>query len=548
MWRLPKGSDFAVALAKGHLASTGVSYDDMHRPIIAIVNSWNDIVPGHVPLKQVSSWVRDGVLMAGGLPLEFNTIALCDGIAQGNAGMRYSLPSRELIADSIEIMVSGHGIFDGIVFVTACDKITPAMLMAAMRLDLPCIFVTGGPMNHMETNSCRKRIREAYLAGEVDERDLVTGGLGFYSGPGVCPFFGTANTMLVAAEALGLALPNSSTIPFGLAERVYSCRDAGKRVVELVTNGVRPSRIATREAYINAIRVLVALGGSLNALLHLPAIAAEHGVDVDWVDFDELSRTTPLLAALVPSGPHSAVDLHRAGGVPAVLNQLSPVLSEGALTVAGLTIGQIAESAPVKNPEVIHAFADPVHSQGGIAVLTGSLAPDGALIKTAALTDEDYVFSGPAAVFDDEAECTQAILGGRVADGSAIVIRYQGPVGGPGMPELHLITEVAARVKDSVVITDGRYSGATGGPAIGYVSPEAQGGGAIAIVKDGDIIDVDVPNRRLDLCVHREDLQARRSAWSAPEKTDVSGFLGTYASSIGSARTGARRIFGKQCD
>lgn len=541
MKRLEKASDFAIALAKGHLASTGVSYDDMERPIIGVVNSWNEIVPGHVPLRQIADWVKEGVRLAGGLPLEFNTIAICDGIAQGTAGMRYPLASRELIADSIEAMVKGHGIFDGLVFLTACDKITPAMLLAAARLNLPSIFVTSGPMHHFGDNSGRKSIRKRFLAGEVSERELVEGGLEFYSGPGVCPFFGTASTMLVVMETLGLALSGSALIPAGSAERSVSCRRAGEHIVSLVKEDLRPCRILTTGALRNAIRVILALGGSLNSLLHLPALAGELGLTLTWADFDRLSRETPLLSALVPSGPHSATDLFFAGGVPAVMAELASMLDLSGPSVNPAPWTEVLARARVKNRDVIHSLANPLSPEGGVAVLFGSLAPAGAVVKTSAVPPEQMVFTGPARVFDDEEDCIRTVEKGEVADGSVIVIRYEGPQGGPGMREMHLITEVAGDLHNVAIITDGRYSGATAGLSIGYVCPEAYEGGPIALLRDGDSITIDIPQRRLDVLISEAELTERRRLWRRVEKGDVSSYLQSYRQSVGPACNGARR-------
>lgn len=520
-------SDYARAIAKMHLVSTGVPYEDLDRPIIGIVNSWNEIVPGHVPLRDVAEDVKKGVRAAGALPLEFNTIAICDGIAQGHAGMRYALPSRNLIADSIEAMAQGHDIFDGLVFVTACDKITPAMLMAAARLNLPAIFVTSGPANTSAPASGKKEIRKKYLEGKIDEKELIMGSLDFYCGPGICPFLGTANTMLMMAETLGLMLPYMAAIPYGVAERSIASQQAGERIVELARKGIRPSDILSKGAFFNAIKVTLAVGGSLNTLLHLPAIAQEAGIEVSWEDFDRFSREVPHIAPVTPNGPYSVVDFHKAGGVPAVMKEIGHLLDLSTPTVSGATTGEIVTRAEVKNRNVIRPIADPVHPEGGIAVLKGNLAPNGAIVKQSGVKEELRVFTGPARVFNSEEECLRAFQSGKVREGDVLVIRYEGPRGGPGMREMHRVTEIAGRFERVAIITDGRFSGASIGLSVGYLRPEAYDGGPIGLVEDGDEITINIPAREIHLHVTEEALKERRNRWK-PVQKEATRFLQAY--------------------
>lgn len=518
MKRISGMSDYARAIAKLHLVSGGAGYEELDRPIIGVVNSWNEIAPGHVPLREVAGWVKEGVREAGGLPLEFGTIALCDGIAQGHRGMRYALPSRDLIADSIEAMVLGHDLFDGLVFVTACDKITPGMLLAAARLDLPALFVTGGPANTTVRAERKKEIRRRFRDGEIGEREFITGSLDFYCGPGICPYLGTANTMLMVVEALGLMLPYSSTLPWGAPERETASRRAGARAVEVVREDLRPAALLTRAAFLNAVRLVAAVGGSLNTLLHLPAAAAEAGTVLSWDDFDRESRAVPFLTPVTPNGPYSVPDLHRAGGVPAVLRRLTPFLDLSTRNVSGETTGEIVAQAEVVGSEVIRPADDPVQPEGGIAILKGNLAPGGAVVKQSAVPADLQVFAGPARVFDSEEECLAALAAGRLGEGDVVIIRYEGPRGGPGMREMHRLTELLGRFRRVAVVTDGRFSGASAGLSVGYLRPEAYDGGPLAFVADGDPVVIDVPQRRLSLGVSDQELAARRPGWKALEK------------------------------
>ncbi len=525
--------------------AAGLDDGDLSKPLIGIANSWNEIVPGHVHLDKVAEAVKQGVREAGGTPLEFNTIAICDGIAMGHEGMKAPLPSRELIAGSVELMAKAHA-FDALVLVTSCDKITPGMLMAAARLNIPAVLVNGGCMlpgvvdgKEMAVSHVFEAVGQ-YKAGKIDEGELRRIESMAVPGPGSCAGLYTANTMAIAAEALGMALPWTSTIPAVSAERIRAGRAAGRAVMDLLRRGIKPRDLMTREAFENAIRVDVALGGSTNAVLHLMAIAKEAGVDLPLELFDEISKETPHIANLNPAGPHYVRDLHYAGGVPAVFKELAKMMHLDQLTVAGETWADIVNKAEVRNREVIRPKNNPYHEQGGLAILWGSLAPRGAVIKQTAVDPEMLVFKGRAKPFDSEEEAVQAIFDGRIAEGDVVVIRYEGPKGGPGMREMLTATAtiMGMGLKRVALITDGRFSGATRGPAIGHVSPEAAEGGPIALVEEGDEILIDVPKRRLDLLVDEDELEERRKKWTPPPPKE-SGFLAIYSMLAASADVGA---------
>ncbi|WP_425058878.1 Dihydroxy-acid dehydratase [Sporomusa carbonis] len=500
------------AIAKGHLGSCGAAYRDLNRPIIAVVNSWNEIVPGHCHLRGLAGHVKEGILAAGGFPLEFNTIAICDGIAQGHEGMKYVLPSRELIADSVETMIRAHGIFDGMVMLASCDKIVPAMLMAAGRLNLPTVLLTGGPMINRIAPAESKKARQKFIKGEIDEQALFDVTVEYYPTAGVCPFLGTANTMCVVAEALGMTLPGSSTLPATSAERQELARKTGATAVELVKKGVSARDILTQDAFENAIAVVLAMGGSLNTVLHLPAIAHECGLAVTYQDFDRVSRITPLITRVTPnSQEYTVADLHEAGGLNTIMNELKPVLHTDVVTVTGRTLAAIIATASQADGKVVRSFEQPFSSEGGLAVLAGNLAPEGAIVKSSAVPEDLRVFQGPAKVFDAEEECMAAIETGKIQSGDVLVIRYEGPVGGPGMREMHRITEVAAQIGRVAIITDGRFSGASAGLSIGYLSPEAAEGGPIAWVEDGDLITIDIDKRTIQWHVTEQELAARQT-------------------------------------
>ena len=540
--RLSTIKPYTRAILKAHLCSCGVDYKSMDKPVIAIANSWNEIVPGHVHLNVIAEHIKKGVIQAGGLPLEFNTIAVCDGIAQGHEGMQYSLPSRETIADSVEVMVKAHGIFDGMVVMSSCDKIVPGMLMAAGRLDIPSVVFLGGVMpNHIAPYES-KEARKQFLAGELDEEGLVEVTKKYYPSAGACPFLGTANTMQGLSEALGMALPKTSWMQALSDEQLEAAEEAGRRAVQLVREGITPKQIMTKEAFENAIAVLLAMGGSLNACLHLPAIAHELGVDLPFSLFDEISRRVPFLAGVTPNNNlYTTNDLQRAGGIPALMQEIRELIHPEALTVNGYTIGENIEGSEVLDREIIYPISRPINEEGGIAVLKGNLAEEGALIKQSAVAPELRTFQGPARVFNSEEDFVDAYDQGILQEGDAIVIRYEGPKGGPGMRELHRCTEVLGKFKRAALITDGRFSGASAGLSIGYLSPEAAEGGTIALVQDGDMIEIDVLNRQLTLKVSEDELADRREKLELLKK-EASKFLKLYSSTTTSAARGAVRV------
>lgn len=533
---------YTRAILKAHLCSCGVDYNSMDKPVIAIANSWNEIVPGHVHLRQLADRVKKGVTQAGGLPLEFNTIAVCDGIAQGHDGMKYSLPSREIVADSVETMVNAHGIFDGMVVLSSCDKIVPGMLMAIARLNLPSLVVLGGVMpNHIKPKES-KEARKQFLAGTLDEKGLVEVTKKYYPSAGACPFLGTANTMQGLSEALGMALPKSSWMQALSEEQLLAAEEAGRQAVELVKRGIRPRDILTLDAFKNAISVLLAMGGSLNACLHLPAIAHEAGIELPLELFDEISQRVPFIAGVTPNNQeYTTNDLQRAGGMPALMKELAPHLHLDALTVTGKPVKDNIQDAAVLDRSIIYPLDNPIDREGGIAVLKGNLATHGALVKQSAIPEELRVFEGPAKVFNSEEDFLDAYEAGRIEEGDAVVIRYEGPKGGPGMRELHRCTEVLGKFKRIALITDGRFSGASAGLSIGYLSPEAAEAGNIALVRDGDKIGINIAQRTISLQVDEEELQARREHLELL-KREASKFLKLYSASSASAATGAIRI------
>ena len=531
---------FQRAISKAHLAAVGVSVDALEKkPLIAIANSWNEICPGHEPLKKLAEEVKKGILEAGGEPVEFNTIAMCDGIAQGHSGMRYCLPHREIVTDSIEAMVVGEGVFDGVVYMASCDKIIPAMLNAAARIDLPSVIVTAGPCFAQIKPNESKELRQRFLRGEITERQLIEGTLKYYTGPGVCPFLGTANTMGALCESLGMMLPGSSLIPSSTSMRRFSARESGSTVMKLVEQQIRPSQIITKEALENTVTLLSAIGGSLNAMIHLPALAAELGLELDWDDIAKITSKTPVLCGIVPNGNLTAVDLHYAGGIPAVMKELRDKLHGECLNVCGLSLGEILEQTKDGDRTVIHTAGEPLEKANGIQVLYGNLAPQGALVKTSAVPENVRVFEGTAKVFDGEDACYAAFRDHAIHEGDAVIVRYEGPKGGPGMKELHRITEIIKGIPRTAVITDGRFSGASGGLSIGYLCPEAEEGGPIALVKNGDRIQVDLYKGMIHLDVSDEELISRRNAWEHGEKKKEKGLLGRYAAMVGNARQGA---------
>lgn len=525
--------------------ATGLTDEEIARPFIGVVNSWNEFIPGHIHLDRLAQAVKAGIRSAGGVPFEFQTIGVCDGVAMGHKGMRYSLPSRELIEDSIEIMAEAHQL-DGLVMIPTCDKIVPGHLMAAGRLNLPTIVLTGGPM--MPGYACDKDLDliDVFEGWQAGGESLAVLEEAACPGAGSCAGLFTANTMACLTEALGLSVPGCATAHAVDARKVRIAKKSGMKIMELIRRGITARQIVTPEALDNAIRVDMAIGGSTNTVLHMPAIAAEFGLDLDLRKFDQLSRDTPHLVNLRPGGPHHMIDLDRAGGIPAVMSRLKPKLNLDVMTVTGRTLGdELAEFKPI-NPEtnarVIATLESPVHPEGGIAILYGSLAPEGSVVKQTAVSKSMLKHTGPAVVYDSEEESMAGIMDNQVKAGNVVVIRYEGPKGGPGMRETLAPTSAiaGAGLSESVaLITDGRFSGGTRGPCIGHVSPEAAVGGPIALVKPGDMISIDISARKLDLLVSAEEMERRRAQWKPPEPKIRTGVLARYRSSVTSASKGS---------
>jgi dihydroxy-acid dehydratase len=541
---------FERAPHRSLLKAIGYTDSQIEKPMIGIVNSFNEIVPGHMHLDKIARAAKDGVLAAGGTPVEFSVIAVCDGIAMGHEGMRYSLCSRELIADSAEVMARAHAL-DGLVFIPNCDKVVPGMLMAAMRLNLPAIFVSGGPMlslpgedgRHMDLNTVFEAVG-ACAAGKMTEDEL-----GYYEdnacpGCGSCSGMFTANSMNCLTEALGMGLPGNGTIPAVYAARIRLAKAAGERAVSLVRENIRPLDIVTEKSLKNALTVDMALGCSTNSVLHLAAIAREANLDYNLNMINEISEKTPNLTKLAPAGPNHMQDLNAAGGVHAVIRELldAGLIDGSAKTVSGMTMGELASNFPVKNPQVIRPVSDPYSRTGGLAILFGSLAPMGAVVKRSAVAPEMLRHKGPARVFDGEEAAIKAIYAGKINPGDVVVIRYEGPSGGPGMREMLGPTSAIAGMgldKEVALITDGRFSGASRGASIGHVSPEAASGGAIAYIHEGDLIEIDIPGARLSLSVPESELEARRASESLRPQPELTGYLKRYARQVSSADKGA---------
>jgi dihydroxy-acid dehydratase len=519
------------------LKALGLTDEDIAKPFIGVANSFTTIVPGHIHLKNIGEAVKAGILEAGGTPFEFNTIAVCDGLAMGHQGMRYSLPSRELIADSVEVMVQAHRL-DGVVLISNCDKITPGMLMAAARLDVPAISVTGGAMESGRFKGEKVGVTNVFegmgkvIAEKMTEEELARLESVACPGCGSCNGMFTANTMACLTEALGMSLPYCATALATSAEKLRIAKETGERIIGLVQENLKPSQILTREAFENAVAVDMALGGSTNSVLHLSAIAREAGTTLPLSVFDKISRRVPHLCSMVPSGPYDMEDLDNAGGLPALLKELSPLLHVDALTVTGCTVSENVHDAEVLNSDVICPLANPVHKGGGIAVLMGNLAPKGAVIKTVAVSPKMMRHTGPARVFDSEQESVAAMKKRGIQPGDVIVIRYEGPKGGPGMPEMLVPTATITGMglSESVaLITDGRFSGATRGPCIGHVAPEAAEGGPIAVVKNGDTITIDIANRVLSVDLTDEEVKKRLEAWKPKPPRITKGYLTRYS-------------------
>jgi dihydroxy-acid dehydratase len=533
------------------LRAVGCSEADWDKPFIGVINSFSEIVPGHIHLEKIAAAVKEGVREGGGVPFEVNTIAVCDGIAMNHEGMKFSLPSRELIADSVEILVQAHA-FDGLVFIPNCDKVIPGMLMAAMRLNLPGIFVSGGPMmagrlvkggreRAVDLNSVFLAVGEA-LKGTISEEEVTAVEAVACPGCGSCAGMFTANTMNCLTEALGMALPGNGTIPAIEARRTQLAREAGRQVMEVLSRNIRPRDIVTRDALYNAFAVDMALGGSTNSVLHLTAIAHEAGISFPLSRINEISRDVPYICKLSPAGDYHIEDLDRAGGIPAVMKELSGLLKLEVNTVSGKPLGKVLKGARVKNREVIRPLAKPYAATGGLTILFGNLAPEGGVVKKGAVAPEMLVHEGPARIFDSEEEATGAIMAKKINPGEVVVIRYEGPKGGPGMREMLTPTSLLSGMgmdKEVALITDGRFSGATRGAAIGHVSPEAAERGPIAALREGDVIRIDIPRNMLEVKLSQGEIE-KRLASLPPFKPKVkTGYLRRYADKVTSASKGA---------
>lgn len=526
------------------LKALGITDEEMNKPFIGVANAYNTIVPGHMMLDKVTQAVKEGIYSAGGVPFEFGVIGICDGIAMGHEGMRFALPSREIIADSIEAMVEAHK-FDGLVVVGACDKIIPGMLMAVLRLNIPAIVVTGGPMLAEKVKDQVVTIKTAfeaagmYKAGELDDAGLKL--YEDYCAPycGSCQGLYTANTMQILTETLGLSMPYCSTSPCGSSRKLRIAKESGKRVVELVKNDIKPRDFVNEESFKNAITMDMLIGGSTNTVLHLPAIAIEMGIKLDLDLFDEISKKTPHLVAIDPASSYTIADLDESGGVPMLIKKAIDLFSNE-MTVSGFKLHEIAEKAFVRGKDIINDVDNPIHKEGGIAILKGNLAERGAVIKAAAVEENMMRFEGTVKVYDSEQEALKAILDGKIEEGDVVVIRYMGPKGAPGMPEMLLPTAAIAGMglERVALITDGRFSGATHGPCIGHVAPEAAVGGNIALVKEGDIISIDIPARKVEVKLDDEELKERREKWK-PKEVKLTGYLAKYAKLVSGADEGA---------
>jgi len=530
------------------LYATGLTPGQMNKPFIGVCSSFTDLVPGHIGMRALERKIEWGVCTGGGTPFLFSVPGICDGVAMGHSGMHYSLPSRELIADMVESICQAHQL-DGLVLLTNCDKITPGMLMGACRLDVPAIVVTAGPMI-----SGRHRGRKLSLvrdtfeavglckAGKLSEDDVSELELEVCPAVGSCQGLYTANTMACLTEAMGMSLPGTGSAMAGSAKKQRLAEMAGERVVELVRQGITTRQIVTRESLENAIRVDMALGGSTNTVLHIPAIAHEAEVDVTLDDFDRLSRDTPQLASIRPGGDNMMEDVEHAGGIPALLKNLAPLLNTGCVNVAGTTTAEVIAAAPAADPDVLHSIDEPVANEGGIAILRGSLAPDGAVVKQGAVSKEMRQFTGTARVFECEDDAMAYLMAGKVQPKDVLIIRNEGPKGGPGMRESLALTAAVAGcgLGDKIaIVTDGRFSGGTRNLSIGHVSPEAAEGGPIALVENGDSITIDLPSRTVALDVPGDELEKRRAAWRPPKPKITKGWLARYAKLVQSASTGA---------
>lgn len=527
----------------------GYTDEELERPLIGVVNSKSEIIPGHINLDKISEAVKAGIRMAGGTPVEFGAIGVCDGIAMGHIGMKYSLATRELIADSCEAMALAHS-FDGMVFIPNCDKIVPGMLMAAARVNVPSIVVSGGPMLSIERKGKSLDLNSVFEAvgsfkvGAIDEEEVKEIEDNACPGCGSCSGMFTANSMNCLTEVLGLGLPGNGTIPAVYAERIRLAKKAGMKILELVEKDIKPSDILNDRSFANALTVDMALGCSTNSILHLPAIANEAGIEINLDIINEISAKVPNLCKLAPAGSHHIQDLYMAGGVQAVMNELSKadLLNLDLITVTGATVEENIKNAYVKDYSVIRKIDEPYSQTGGIAILRGNLAPDGAVVKKSAVATEMLKHKGPARVFNSEDDAIKAIYEGKINKGDVIIIRYEGPKGGPGMREMLSPTSAIAGMgldKYVALITDGRFSGATRGAAIGHVSPEAMEGGPIAFINEGDTVSIDITLGKLEVEIDEEEMHKRKKSWIKPEPRITKGYLGRYSKLVSSASKGA---------
>lgn len=525
----------------------GFGPEDLQKPLIGICNSFNEVIPGHIHLREITEAAKLGVAAAGGTPMEFPAIGVCDGIAMGHTGMKFSLASRELIADSIEAVATATG-FDALVLIPNCDKVVPGMLMAAARLNIPCVVVSGGPMlpgryqGHNISVSQSFEAAGEFAAGKITEADMTSIEAAACPGCGSCAGLFTANTMNCLTEALGMGLPGNGTIPAAYTgARRQLAKRAGHVVMELLKKDIKPRDILTEKAFENAITVDMGIGGSTNTVLHLTAIAHEAGIELPAARFDEISRKTPYIAKLSPAGTHHMIDLNEAGGINAIMKELSKkgVIHTDAMTVVGTVAEKIA-NAKILRPDVIKTVEEPYRKEGGLAILSGNLCPENAVVKASAVAEDMLVYTGKAKCFSSEESAVNAIMDGKIVEGDVVVIRYEGPKGGPGMQEmLNPTAVISGRGLKVALITDGRFSGASRGACIGHISPEAMAGGPIAFIEDGDLIDIDIPNRKLELRVSDEELAKRKAAWVKPEPKIKTGYLSRYAKLTTSASRGA---------
>ena len=529
------------------LKALGLTDEEISRPFIGVVSAKNEIIPGHMNLDKIAEAAKSGIRLAGGTPFEYPAIGICDGIAMGHVGMKYSLASRELIADSIESMTIAHG-FDALVLIPNCDKIVPAMLMAAARLNIPAIVISGGPMLSVNYKGKWRDLNTnfeavgSFKAGKISEDEVREFENMSCPTCGSCSGMFTANSMNCLAEVLGMALPGNGTIPAVYSERIRLAKESGMRIMQLLKDNIRPRDIMTADAFYNALRVDMALGCSTNSMLHLPAIAHEAGVSLNLDMANEISQKTPNLCHLAPAGHHHVQDLYAAGGIPALMHELKPLLKCDIMTVTGKTVAQNIENREISDHDVIRPLSNPYSPTGGIAVLKGNLAPDGAVVKRSAVAPEMLSHTGPAKVYDSEDAAIEAIYNGDIKKGDVIIIRYEGPKGGPGMREMLSPTSAICGMgldKDVALITDGRFSGATRGAAIGHVSPEAMEDGPIALVQNGDMIEIDINACRLNILAADDELNRRREKLVKPEPKIKTGYLRRYSRLVSSGMTGA---------